>query len=147
VYLVPKDAIIQSLPVPYTFSDMKRSLATAHSSQRVFESSYQGERSHVVLGCGGNKKQSVIGQASSYRTRLQMVNGPGDCSNTSNFYCWMTCQRLPDNVPDIQDPAVKNHLQQGDSLYCLSEKVLSSSANLTAAVEACRDPISGVYGM
>jgi len=146
MYLVPKNAIIQSEPVPYTFSDMKRSLATAHSAQRMFQNSNQGDQSHVVLGCGGNKKQTLLGQASTYRARLQMVNGPGDCSNTSNFYCWMSCQRLPDNILDIQDPSVQTHLQQGDSLYCLDEAVLSSSANLTKAVESCRDPISGVYG-
>jgi hypothetical protein len=146
VYLVPKNAIIQTVPVPYTFSDVKRSMATLHSSQRVFQSG-QFDQSQVILGCGSNQPSHVLGQRSSYRARLQMVNGPGDCSNSSNFYCWMSCQSLPDDVPNIQDASVQAHLQQGDSLYCLSGSVLATSANISKAVEACRDPISGVYGM
>ena len=126
---------------------MKRSLAAAHSSQRTFQSSDQGEQSPVILGCGGRKKENLASQLYTYRKRLQMVNGPGDCSNSSNFYCWMSCQILPDGVPTIQDPIAQTHLQHGESLYCLNEAILSSSADVTKAVEACRDPISGIYGM
>jgi hypothetical protein len=148
VYLVPTHAIIQSVPVPYTLADMRRSMALAQSPHRVFQESELDSQSSIVIGCGITHRVTHTGSdlMAPPRHRLQMVNGPGDCSNTNNFYCWMTCQSLPDGATDIQDTNVKDHLTHGDSLYCVDKKIFLTTSNLSSAVESCRDPVTGVHG-
>ena len=75
-----------------------------------------------------------------YRRRLQHVVDGSVCNNVTNFYCWMTCQE----IPDYENAAARS--EQGQSLYCLDPSILAGSSDRVGdAVMSCVD-YRGVVG-
>ncbi len=136
MHLVPESAVIQDSP-PQTFRDMKKSMTL--SSKRVYG---QGEGiDSISIGCGLTSAISSLKVSSqaftamnSSRRRLQMVGGPGDCNNSTNFFCWMSCL----DIPDVD--RAEAYATSGYSLYCLDPSALSSSTDDTVAQAVAECP-------
>ena len=123
VHLVPENAIIQSSP-DRTFGDMKKAMVLS-TKHRVF-----GEDQTVSIGCGRGDETSTT--ATNRRRRLQHVQDPSACNNSTNFFCWMSCLE----IPNAQQ--ARGYLNEGYSLYCLDPSVLASSGNqVSKAMEPC----------
>lgn len=139
VHLVPTHAIIEHLPIPRTFGEMKQS--SVHSLSRTFGGSNENKsQKDVVIGCGHDDTSfdNAMQSSSSYR-RLRHVSGQSACEGSGNYFCWLSCLETPDKDND-------SHLNKNESLYCIDPSVLSSTGNLTEAVQKCSDPVSGKAG-
>ena len=141
--LVSSQAIVQKSPKPITFSEMKSSVSTQHSLKRRYGDNPSSDND-ISIGCGvvprkNHDKDSGFLQgghptvvdtsqnvsSSVSRRRLQHGVDPSECSNSANgidFYCWMQCPTLKGDDLPVQD-----HLDKGESLYCLKESVLVDS--------------------
>ena len=147
MHLVPDSAIIQVNPTRKTFSDMRHSVANQRSvATRRFGDDIQNEETDITIGCGShngdslNEIQEAGGSIRPYRRRLQHVVDGSVCNNVTNFYCWMTCQEIPDN----ENAAARS--EDGQSLYCLDPSVLAGSSDRVGdAVMSCVD-YRGVVG-
>ena len=135
--MVPENAIIQESP-PKTFRDMKKSMTL--SADRVYG---EGDSTDSIsIGCGSasatlapnfSKLPYPIAPA---RRRLQMVGSAGDCNNSTNFFCWMSCL----DIPDVD--RAEAYETSGYSLYCLDPSVLSTSGhNVAQAVDECPNDV------
>ena len=50
------------------------------------------------------------------------ANGPDDCRNDNDSYCWLRCLNLPpDDIVSVQ-----MHLNDEESLYCFDPSALKS---------------------
>ena len=140
MHLVPTQAIIQHLPSPRTFGEMKQS--SVHSISRTFGGNKsEGSEQDVVIGCGNDSPNEDNVKFASTRPfrRLQHVGGQKDCDGSGNYFCWLSCLSTPDD--DNQ-----SHLNNSESLYCLDPSVLAASGDLEQAVKKCSDPVSGKSG-
>ena len=143
VHLVPSQAIIQKEPTPRTFAEMKKS--SVHSVSRKFSDGQPSLESEVVIGCGNDQttsnKTNLISKSRRDRRRLQHVGGQDDCDGSSHYFCWLSCLATPNDKTSIDD-----HLENGDSLYCLDPAILDKTGDVKTAVEACSDPVDGTAG-
>ena len=125
-----------------------------HAQKFVGIKDKEEQHNDFTIGCGNSHQPQVSVQPSnvnttyhphleqgisSYRRRLSTV-GPQNCNNSTNLFCWMSCREIPSNN------ILEKQLKEGQSVYCLSPSVLSKTNDLQQAVEACRDPITGVIG-
>jgi Ctr copper transporter family len=71
------------------------------------------------------------------RRRLQMVDDASVCDNSTNFYCWMSCLKIPDSMN------AQKYIDGGYSLYCADPAWYdSSNRSVVAATSSCDE----VYG-
>lgn len=149
MHLVPDTAIVHVAP-QRTFADMRQSVANRRSvASRRFGDDAQREEVEIAIGCGSYIEDNLHQDASEnegvepirpYRRRLQHVVDGSVCNNVTNFYCWMTCQE----IPDYENAAIR--LEEGQSLYCLDPAVLAGSSDrVNDAVMSCVD-YRGVVG-
>lgn len=150
VHLVPDTAIVQKSP-QRTFADMRHLVANQRRvATRRFGDDIQGDEADIAIGCGSYSEDRFVKDAMNHegteillrpnRRRLQHVVDGSVCNNVTNFYCWMTCQEIPDyeNAPA--------RLEEGQSLYCLDPAVLAGSSDrVSDAVLSCVD-YRGVVG-
>ena len=162
VNLVSSQAIVQRWPKPVSFSEMKSSVAVQHSRKRRYGDN-PSANNDISIGCGAvprNKQEKDLGflqdglptvvdrsqniSSSISRRRLQHGVDPSECSNSAkgiDFYCWMQCPILKGDDLPVQD-----HLDQGESIYCLNESVLvESKGDVAEAISFCTDE-KGVVG-
>jgi hypothetical protein len=148
VHLVPEAAVVQRTP-RRTLADMRRAVRTmTPAGLHVLPfGEYQQGPETVAVGCGslleGDPRAIETGPSqllSTSRRQRRELHGsnPGDCNNSTNFFCWMSCFDIPeaDNAAD--------YVHDGWSLYCLDPSVLSSSSNVTLAVQPCTE--NGIMG-
>jgi copper transporter 1 len=154
VSLVPNDAIIQEYPKPSTIADMRR-LMSVSSAKRRYSDTNPLANDQVTIGCG-NVDLEMNGEGTSFashgieqgttsaipaRRRLSMVPDASYCNNSTNFYCWMTCQDIPNNQNAAQ------LIKDGKSLYCLDSSALFNyGGDVAKAVSPCEDPETGTPG-
>lgn len=136
MHLVPKSAIVQQEPDgPVTLGDLQLAMS---------KSFYSGKNEDVSIGCGNYdadaNQEDVENPVATLarRRRLQHITDGSTCNNVTNFFCWMTCQDIPD-----ADKA-QEYTDQGKSLYCLEPAVLASSQQVSSAVDPCTE--IGVVG-
>ena len=135
-----------------TFADMRNSVANQRSvASRRFGDDVQGDEADIAIGCGSYSEDNAFQDAITHegtdsvlvrpnRRRLQHVTDGSVCNNVTNFYCWMTCQE----IPDYENAAAR--LEEGQSLYCLDPAVLAGSSDrVSDAVMSCVD-YRGVVG-
>ena len=141
VHLVPDHAIVQHFP-PKTFSEMRKSMAVS-GPMRVFGGA-NSNQTDVVIGCGLTDAPANIPTLGAVyspprkRRRLQMVNDGSDCDNVTSFYCWMSCLEIPDAEQ------AKDHLDDGDALYCLNPSMVDTGSSVVRAISVCEE--AGVPG-
>jgi len=148
MHLVPDTAIVQRNP-QRTFADMRHYVAHRSTVGRRYGDDVDETETEVAIGCGvaqyaapspnNGVEESTPVSTRLQRRRLQHVVDGSVCNNVTNFYCWMTCQE----IPDAENAA--SRLQNGESLYCLDPSVLGSKEQLPEAVTQCID-YRGVLG-
>jgi copper transporter 1 len=154
VSLVPNDAIIQEYPKPSTIADMRR-LMSVSSAKRRYSDTNPLANDEVTIGCG-NFDLERDGETTAFasygaeqetspalpaKRRLSMVPDASYCNNSTNFYCWMTCQ----DIPNKQNAA--QLMKDGKSLYCLDTSALFKyGGDVAEAVSPCEDPETGTPG-
>ena len=87
----------------------------------------------VVRKTGGDHQRSLPmitagGHSDTDTRRMQKehdhANGPDDCGNYNDVYCWLKCLDLsPNDVVSVQ-----MHLNDEESLYCLDPSTLKACA-------------------
>jgi Ctr copper transporter family len=164
VHLVPQEAIIISHPVTRTFAEMRQAMVVSgrnglkklQSLPLTRTSSVASPILGVSIGCGSEEdyeEKRTLGHLhnyvgnfddetattghSLYRRRLQMVEDASKCNNSTNFYCWMSCLKIPDNTNS------QKYLDDGYSLYCADPAKYDSSGQ---SVAAATTPCNEVYG-
>jgi len=132
MHLVPTDAIVKSDPHhPVTFAEWRKASSPVHHTD--------SEHALSADALGAHDKSSSV-----YRRGLQglhdHVESQKDCTS-SEFYCWISCLSVPED-----GQSVKEHLDKGQSLYCLEQSVLDDTQDIQQAVDACTDGSTGVAG-
>ena len=69
------------------------------------------------------------------------TGGPEDCSNSDNFYCWLSCLDVPDDGQTVDE-----HVEDNESLYCLDPAILADTKDIQKAVAACASSVTGAAG-
>jgi len=157
MHLVPANAIVQEVPTRATFADMRQAMVLSSHQVPKFGDDAENSPDHVSIGCGTSSAAERLNQSISLtlssplttaqlsssrrqqRRRLQMVADGSACNNVTNFFCWMSCLDIPDAAN------AKNHLDSGDSLYCLDPGVLNSKSSVANAEQQC-ESATGVPG-
>ena len=137
MHLVPEIAYVQREPLR-TFDEMRQAMVLTRekmASRRFAD--LPGSDEDISVGCGNVnlpfRSQSGLSSVSP-RRRLQHVEGPQSCNNSTNFFCWMSCLDIPDAK------SAQGYINEGYSLYCLDPSVLASSGNrVSEAVKPCTE--------
>lgn len=141
MHLIPPEAVIQKNP-ERTFADLRAAMVltkdTIHT--RTFGSDESSQIAcQPILGSGvwnetlapsfKETAESATLAARFRRRYLQHVKDATVCNNKTNFYCWMTCEDIPD-----ADKA-EAYLAEGLSLYCVDPSVMASSDDNVAKAQ------------
>lgn len=148
MHLVPEEAIIEQMPEPRTFDEMKKSVAT----NRYGNMDKNNEQSGTTIGCGNSFSQ-ILSLSShdgsnhnhndhiSANQRDRLLTVAGDCTNSTNLFCWMGCRDTADNGVSFDE-----NVKSGKSIYCLDPGTLSATDDLQKAVDACTNPMTKIVG-
>jgi len=148
MHLVPDRAIIEQMPKPRTFGEMKESVAM--SQRRNMDEG--SEQSDMTIGCGNSHSQilslsSYIASNNNHDEQFSAVQRDrlltvaGDCTDRTNLFCWMGCRDIVDNGVSYD-----KNIESGKAIYCHDANTLSDTNDLQMAVDACTNATSNVVG-
>eukprot|EP00588_Corethron_pennatum_P007032 CAMPEP_0194291826 /NCGR_PEP_ID=MMETSP0169-20130528/44267_1 /TAXON_ID=218684 /ORGANISM="Corethron pennatum, Strain L29A3" /LENGTH=696 /DNA_ID=CAMNT_0039039827 /DNA_START=202 /DNA_END=2289 /DNA_ORIENTATION=+ len=125
MFLVPPDTVVQKKPVVRTFAQIRESVGRG------------GDDDRNSVGCNRGPFRPDDAPINTMRRVSAGHQDPSVCNNSTNFYCWMTCQNLPE--ADHKDALIN----AGNSLYCADPAIVDYQ-DLSKGVSACTQ--GGVVG-
>eukprot|EP00588_Corethron_pennatum_P032061 CAMPEP_0194347898 /NCGR_PEP_ID=MMETSP0171-20130528/106242_1 /TAXON_ID=218684 /ORGANISM="Corethron pennatum, Strain L29A3" /LENGTH=731 /DNA_ID=CAMNT_0039115193 /DNA_START=182 /DNA_END=2378 /DNA_ORIENTATION=- len=125
MFLVPPDTVVQKKPVVRTFAQIRESVGRGGGDDRNF------------VGCNRGPFRPDDVPSNTMRRVSAGHQDPSVCNNSTNFYCWMTCQNLPE--ADHKEALIN----AGNSLYC-ADPAIVDNRDLSEGVSVCTQ--GGVAG-